>query len=140
MDINTIVMSGIIKEEPIVSKTKTGIDFIRFKIGNTCSRTKTSKECIFDMIFFAQQGHNSKVILQEGSKVLVQGSLEISYYKGEDGKWNARPQVLVSTIDKIEMEKGTPTAYSINNDKKKNDFVSTATPYDFEIDDEELPF
>lgn len=147
MDMNIVVLSGRLTNDPIVNEYKNG-HMARFNLAVNGVNDKV------DFVPITAWNESAKTIgkyLKKGSRISVEGSINCFSTKKEDGTWNNgfnvslhRFYFLDSKKDKSLNEEMIEEKKTLNESKGTNknvEYVGSLTNNDFlEIGADELPF
>lgn len=115
--LNDCAFIGNLGNDPEARAAKNGGNaFTTFSIAvNKPSATREDKPLWVNVTAFGKVGESVAANLKKGSRVYVQGALEVSEYEGKDGKNHVSVKLLsnkVVFLDKRETGTGAPTQTS----------------------------
>lgn len=72
---------------------------------------KQEKACFIDIVFFGRQAETANQYLQKGSKVLIEGELDLQQWTDNNGQNRSKHAVLVSSMEMLgDNQQGQQTA------------------------------
>ena len=124
---NLIILNGNLTRGIEIKYTNSGTAVAETAIAVTTKRKSGHDETLFiDLTFFGRTAEVANQYLQKGSKVLVEGRLQFSTWKANDGTNRSKHSMLV---EKMEMLGSKPQQQQNNNSGNT-----------MQNDDEEIPF
>lgn len=118
---------------------------IKFKVQDGLFKEKT---LFIDVTFFGRTAKVVQKYLHKGSKVLVEGRLELDQWTDQTGQKRSKNSISVETMQMMD-SKNSPTLESKHKEEKlsngtinttNNVFGSDENPFQDEINNNDLPF
>ena len=133
---NLCVLKGRLCKNPELSTTKSGMSVCRIRIA-VPRRDKQSGTDFITCTAFKNQAEFLNKYFSKGQEILIQGSLRINQWEGDDGIKREACEVLINNIDFCGGKQETkPT--------EQNEIAQRAQPVELvpfaDLPDEDLPF
>jgi len=126
---NKIIFSGNLgKDSDLTMAKNTGKAILKFSVGVAKGFKREDGTNWFNCVMFGDRAEKLAQYLTKGTKVIIEGSVQLGNYEGNDGVKHYTTDIFVNNVEMLggnKEEKETPT-------KQNNDI----TP----IDDGDIPF
>lgn len=130
---NLCVLKGRICKSPELSTTTSGMSVCRIKIA-VPRRDKQSGTDFITCTAFKNQAEFLNKYFSKGQEILIQGSLRINQWEGDDGVRREACEVLINNIDFCGAKQDSKLA-------EQNERAQTVEPVQFiDFPNEDLPF
>lgn len=132
---NKVQLSGRLTKDPVVRYTSSGKIVTQFTLAVDRIRKDDKKEAdFFPIVFWGKIAEVMGNTLKKGSRILVDGRLQLRSYDGKDGVKHWVTEVIGRQFEYMESKAKTPDAADFTAFGKEQDI-----PYQ-EPFDEEIPF
>ena len=129
---NLCVLKGRLCKNPELSTTTSGMPVCRIRIA-VPRRDKQSGADFVTCVAFKSQAEFLNKYFSKGQEILIQGSLRINQWEGDDGVKREACEVLINTIDFCGAKEDKPAEQNVR--------AQTLEPVPFtNLPDEDLPF
>ena len=130
---NLCVLKGRLCKSPELSTTTSGMSVCRIRIA-VPRRDKQSGADFITCTAFKNQAEFLSKYFSKGQEILIQGSLRINQWEGDDGVRREGCEVLINNIDFCGAKQDSKLA-------EQNERAQTVEPVPFtNLPDEDLPF
>ena len=130
---NLCVLKGRLCKYPELSTTTSGMSVCRIRIA-VARRDKQSGTDFIACTAFKNQAEFLNKYFSKGQEILIQGSLRINQWEGDDGIKREACEVLINNIDFCGAKQDSKPA-------EQNERAQTVEPGQFtDLPDEDLPF
>lgn len=143
-DTNYSIITGRITKDVHIEKTQSGIDVIRFTVASNRMKKPEEEQAQADFIqciAWRNTATNLARYASKGDKLLIEGKIQTSNYKGKDGNTVYDTKLVVNRFQILQRVNNQPKQETAVNELK------TADMNEFEdvsgvniIADEDLPF
>ena len=130
---NVCILKGRLCREPELTTTSSGMSVCRIRIA-VPRRDKQSGTDFVTCTAFKNQAEFLNKYFSKGQEILIQGSLRINQWEGDDGVRREGCEVLINNIDFCGAKQDSKLA-------EQNERAQTVEPVPFtNLPDEDLPF
>ena len=130
---NLCILKGRLCKNPELSTTTSGMSVCRIRIA-VARRDKQSGTDFIACTAFKNQAEFLNKYFSKGQEILIQGSLRINQWEGDDGIKREACEVLINNIDFCGAKQDSKPA-------EQNERAQTVEPGQFtDLPDEDLPF
>ena len=130
---NLCVLKGRLCKNPELSTTTSGMSVCRIRIA-VARRDKQSRADFVTCTAFRNQAEFLNKYFRKGQEILIQGSLRINQWEGDDGIKREGCEVLINNIDFCGAKQDSKLA-------EQNESAQTVEPVQFiDFPNEDLPF
>ena len=127
---NKIIFNGFIgKNSELTTAKNTGTAILKFSVAVKKGYKKDDGVNWFNCVLFGERGEKLAQYLVKGTKVIVEGSLQLGSYEGNDGTKKYTTDIFVNDVELDGNRKE-------ENQENKSQENSDITP----IDDGDIPF
>ena len=138
---NKVFLIGRLTDNPILRYTSSNVAVASFSLAVSSNRKNEDGERETDFInivVWRKQAENVKNYLSKGSKVVVEGRLQVRNYDDQNGKKRYITEVVADNVEFLDNKKSGLVENSPVNDKHSDEpFKQFAQEHDL---DGELPF
>jgi single-strand DNA-binding protein len=100
--LNSVAMTGNLVRDPELRQTDTGIAVATLRVANNVRRKRgdewVDKTSFFDVDVWGAQAEACARHLAKGSRIGVQGEIEVDRWQDTEGVWHIRAAIRQSTI------------------------------------------
>lgn len=103
-DLNSICIVGRLTRTPELKTANTGTSFIQFVLANN-SGNKEQDANFVDVVAFGKTAENCSQYLSKGSLISIQGRIQSSKWKTEEGEKRTSTQIVAMSVSFINSPK-----------------------------------
>jgi single-strand DNA-binding protein len=100
--LNAVVMTGNLVSDPELRQTNTGVAVATLRMANNVRRKRgdewIDKTSVFDVDVWGAQAEACARHLVKGSRIGVQGEIEVDRWRDTEGAWHIRASIRQATI------------------------------------------
>ena len=114
---NQVILLGNLVREPDLRRTGTGLSVCTLRLAVDDVRRSRSGEPVTETLFIdvvvaGPQADAAGTALSKGSRVFLQGRLQMNEWTGRDGARHSAPRVVAQRIDFLDARRAAPAAPS----------------------------